>query len=69
MAVTEGARASRPAEGLTIVLAGVAGDHLGSWRYDRRRKWWVSDEGQALTLDQVQAEVLALIGRTPEHDR
>jgi hypothetical protein len=56
----------RPAEGLTIVLHGVAGDSIASWRYDAASGWWVDERGRALNLDEVQADLLTAIRRTPD---
>lgn len=59
-------RVPYPAEGLTLVLKGIAGDDLGQWRWDRPQDRWVNELGQPLTLTEVENEVRTLIRRTPD---
>lgn len=49
-----------PAE-LTIHLHDHAGEDLGHWRLPAGSGWWVSEDGDLLSLDEVQAQVLALV--------
>lgn len=55
-----GTRRYLPVESLRLVLNDPDGNPLGIWTLDQTDGLWVSDDGQALDLDEVKAQVVAL---------